>query len=234
MMSGNTYYVGGIEVARLSSDPLPDEVICSVFYQMAEFVNDASVRQALQIEMSHNGALELPPVSVSNSYEQDRTRAATITGGPLQVRIPQATHGPDLALDTRDLSICTAILKRTDLIQDALLRASSQNGAKAGLERIAEVFAENVTHYQALGVADFVESDGIQVRWNNLPGTTEVQLERWEVDQPSPQLLVTLDRSVTSFKDITVSRSKSYVYAVKNLRHWELMAVGYSKRVSAL
>jgi hypothetical protein len=51
------------------------------------------------------------------------------------------------------------------------------------------------------------------------------------VDQPSPQLLVTLDRSVTSFKDITVSRSKSYVYAVKNLRHWELMAVGYSKRV---
>jgi hypothetical protein len=51
------------------------------------------------------------------------------------------------------------------------------------------------------------------------------------VDQPSPQLLVTLDGSVTSFKDITVSRSKSYVYAVKNLTHWELMAVGYSKRV---
>ena len=57
-MSGNTYYVGGIEVARLSSDPLPDEVICSVFYQMAEFANDASVRQTLQIEMSQNGALE--------------------------------------------------------------------------------------------------------------------------------------------------------------------------------
>ncbi len=60
---------------------------------------------------------------------------------------------------------------------------------------------------------------------------TEVQLERWEVDQPPPQLFVTLDRSVTSFKDITVSRSKSYVYAVKNFKHWELMAVGYSKRV---
>ncbi len=156
-MSGNTYYVGGIEVARLSSDPLPDEVICSVFYQMAEFANDASVRQTLQIEMSQNGALELPPVSVSNSYEQERTRAATITGGPLQVRLPQATSGPDLALDTRDLSICTAILKRTDLIEDALLRASAQNGAKAGLERIAEVLAQNVTHYQALGVAEIVD-----------------------------------------------------------------------------
>jgi len=157
MMSGNTYYVGGIEVARLSSDPLPDEVICSVFYQMAEFANDASVRQTLQIEMSQNGALELPPVSVSNSYEQERTRAATITGGPLQVRLPQATSGPDLALDTRDLSICTAILKRTDLIEDALLRASAQNGAKAGLERIAEVLAQNVTHYQALGAAEIVD-----------------------------------------------------------------------------
>lgn len=227
-MSGGTYYVGGIEVARLSSDPLPDEVICSVFYQMAEFANDAYVRQALQIEISHNGALALPPVSVSSSYEQDRTRAATITGGPLQVSIPQATPGPDLALDTRDLSICTAILESAYRIQDALLRASAQNGAKAGLQRIAEVFAEHVTQYQALGVSEIVESDGIQVMWNNLPGTTEVQVERWEVDQPTPQLLATLDGSVTSFKDTTASRSKSYVYDVKNV---ELIAVGYSKRV---
>ncbi len=234
-MSGGSYYVGGIQVEKsASSDPLLDEVICSVFYQMAEFANHASVRQALQTEMSHSGALALPPVSVSNSYEQDRTRAATITGGPLQVSIPQASPRPELALNTRDLSICTAILESAYRIQDTLLRASAQNGAKAGLQRIAEVFAENVRQYQALGVAEIVESEGIQVRWNNLPGTSEVQLERWEVDQPTTQLLVTLDRSVTSFKDITVSRSKSYVYAVKNLRHWELMAVGYSKRVSAL
>ena len=230
-MSGGPYYVGGIEVARMSSDPLPDDVICSVFYQMAEFANDNYVRQALQIEISHNGALELPPVSVSNSDEQERTRAATITGGPLQVRIPQASHGPNIAFDTRDISICTAIMESAYLIQDSLLRASAQNGAKAGLQRIAQVFAENVTQYQALGVSEIVGSDGIQVMWNNMPGTTEVQVERWEVDQPTPQLIATLDGSVTSFKDTTASRSKSYVYDVKNLRNGELIAVGYSKRV---
>lgn len=230
-MSGGPYYVGGIEVTRMSSDPLPDDVICSAFYQMAEFANDNLVRQALQIEISHNGALELPPVSVSDPGDPDRTRAATITGGPLQVMIPLSSSGPDITLDTRDISICVAILEYASIIQDALLRASAQNGAKAGLERIAQVFAENVTPYQALGVSEISESDGIQVMWNNMPGTTEVQLERWEVDQPTTQLLATLDGSVNSFTDTTASRSKSYVYDVKNLRNGELIAVGYSKRV---
>jgi hypothetical protein len=232
-MSGSGYHVGGIQVARLGSDPLPDRVICSVFYQMAEFANDDSVRQGLQTQISQGGALELPPVSVSDLHEQDRTRAATITGGQLQVTIPLSRRDPDIALDTRDLSICTAILASANSIQDALLRASAQNGAKAGLERIAQVFAEDVAHYQALGVSLIVQDGSIQVMWNNVPGTTQVQVERWEVDQPTPQLIATLDGSSTSFRDTTVSSSKSYVYDVKNLSHSELVAAGYSKRVRA-
>jgi hypothetical protein len=166
-MSGSGYHVGGIQVARLSRDPVPDRVICSVFYQMAEFANDDSVRQALQAEISQGGALELPPVSVSDLHQQDRTRAATITGGLMQVTIPFSSGDPDIALDTRDISICTAIMKNANNIQDALLRASAQNGAKAGLERIAQVFAEDVAHYQALRVSLIVQQSSIQVTWNN-------------------------------------------------------------------
>ena len=229
-----TYYVGGIQVAR-SLDLITDDVVCSVFYQMAEFVNDDYVRQALQISISHNGALELPPVSVvSNPNEQDRTRAATITGGPLQVTIPLSSGNPDIALDTRDISICTAIMANLYLIGDDVLRASVQNGANAGLERIALVFAGDVAQYQALGVSLSVEVGSIQVNWNYLPGGSEVLVERWEVDQPTTQLIATLDRSSTSFNDTTVSSSKIYVYDVKVLGKGVVVAVGYSERVAAL
>lgn len=236
-MSGGPgpYYVGGINVAYIiSTDPLRDDVICSVFYQMAEFANDDYVRQALQAEISQGGALQLPPVFICALNEQVRTRAATITGGPLQVTIPLSSVNPDrpdFALDTRDLSICTAILESADFIQDALLRASAQNGAKAGLQRIAQVFAEHVAYYQALGVSLSAQDGSIQVTWNNVPGTTQVQIERWEVDQSLSQLIALLDGSSTSFIDTTVSGSKSYVYDVKNLKNRDLVAVGYSKRV---
>lgn len=198
---------------------------------MAEFANDDYVRQALQAEISQGGALELPPVFVSDLNEQVRTRAATITGGTLQVTIPRSSLSPNIALDTRDISICIAIMECAILIQDALLRASVQNGAKAGLQRIAQVFAEHVAYYQAVGVSLSAQEGSIQVTWNNVPGTTQVQVERWEVDQPTPQLIATLDGSSTCFIDTTVSCSKIYVYDVKNL---SLDAVGYSKRVSAL
>lgn len=232
-MSGGSYYVGGIRVESSgSSEPLLDSMICSIFYQMAEFANDGSVRQALQAEISQGGALELLPVSVSDLDEQDHTctRAAILTGGSLQVTIPLSSRDPDIALDTRDISICTAIMESAYRIRDPLLRASAENGAKAGLERIARVFAEQVTHYQAVGVSLIVQDGSIQVTWNNVPGTTEVQVERREVDQPTPQLVATLDGSSTCFIDTTVSSSKNYVYDVKNL---SLGAVGYSKRVSA-
>lgn len=230
-MSGGSYYVGGIKVENLNPSPVPDRVICSVFYQMAEFANDDAVRQALQTEMSQGGALELPPVGVSDPDGPDRTRAATITAGSLQVTIPLASGGPEIALDTRDLSLCTAIMQSAFRIQDSLLRASAENGAKAGLERITQVFAEDVAHYQAVGVSLSVEQGSIQIKWNNVPGTTQVQVERWEVEQPTTQLIATLDGSSTSFRDTTVSPSKNYVYDVKNLRNNELVAVGYSKRV---
>lgn len=232
-MSGGSYYVGGIKVESMNPYPVPDRVICSIFYQMAEFANDDYVRQALQAEISQGGALELPSVSVSDLHEQDRTRAATITGELLQVTIPLSSRDPDIALDTRDISICTAVMKSAYRIQDPLLRASAENGAKAGLERIAQVFAEDVAHYQALGVSLIVQDGSIQVTWNNLPGTTQVQVERWEVDPPTSQFIATLDGSSTSFIDTTVSSSKNYVYDVKNLRNNELVAVGYSKRVRA-
>ncbi len=237
-MSGGLgpYYVGGIKVAYISTDPLTDNVICSVFYQMAEFANDSYVRQALQAEISQGGALQLPPVSLCALNVQDPTRAATITGGPLQVTIPLSSGSPDrpdIALDTRDISICAAILERADLIQDALLRASAQNGAKVGLQRIAQVFAEHIAYYQALGVSLSVQDGSIQVTWNNVPGTTQVQVERRELDQTPSQLIAILDGSSTSFGDTTVSGSKSYVYDVKNLKNSDLVAVGYSKRVSA-
>lgn len=229
-----TYSVGGIQVA-LSPNLLPDDVICSVFYQMAEFANDDYVRQALQISISHNGALELPPISVvSNPDEQDRTRAATITGGPVQVTIPEANSFPAIALDTRDISICTAIMANMHLIGDDVLRASVQNGANSGLERIALVFAGDVVQYQALAVSLSVEVGYIQVNWNYLSGGSEVQVERWEVDQPTTQLIATLDGSSTSYSDTTVSSSKIYVYDVKVLGKGVLVAVGYSKRVAAL
>lgn len=235
-MSGGLgpYYVGGIQVAYISTDPLPDRVICSVFYQMAEFANDSYVRQALQAEISQGGALQLPPVSICALNVQDPTRTATITGGPLQVTIPLSSGSPDFALDTRDLSICTAILESAYNIQDALLRASAQNGAKVGLQRIAQVFAEHVAYYQALGVSLSAQDGSIQVSWNNVPGTTQVQVERWEVDQPPSQLIALLDGSSTFFIDTTVSCSKSYIYDIKNLKNSDLVAVGYSKRVSAL
>ncbi len=156
---------------------------------MAEFANDGYVRQALQGEISHGEALQLPNVSISDPHDPDRTRAVTITGKPLQVSIPLSSSGPDIALDTRDLSICVAVLARADYIQDALLRASAENEAKAALQRIAEVFAQHVPQYQALGVSEVVESDGIQVMWNNLAGTTQVQLERWEANQPKHRSL---------------------------------------------
>ena len=160
--------------------------------------------------------------------------AATITGGSLQVTIPLSSGGPDIALDTRDISICTAIMESADRIQDSLLRSSAQNGAKAGLGRIAQVFAEHVAHYQALGVSLSAQDGSIQVTWNNVPETTQVQIERWEVDQPPSQLIALLDGSSTSFIDTTVSCSKTYVYDVKNLKNRDFVAVGYSKRISAL
>ena len=234
-MSGGSYYVGGIRVEGSGSpEPLPDSMICSVFYQMAEFANDDIVRKVIQGQISQNGALDLPPVSVSDLHEQERTGVATITGGPLQVTIPLSSGRPDLALDTRDLSICTAILESADRLQDAVLRASAQNGAKIGLERIAQVLAEDVAHYQALGLSLLVQDGSIQVTWNNVPGTTEVQVERREVDQPTTQLLASLDGSSTSFTDTTVSSSKTYVYDVKNLSNSDLVAVCYSNRVRAL
>jgi hypothetical protein len=121
-----------VYIPRLSRSPdlITDDVVCSVFYQTAEFANDDYVRQALQISISHNGALELPHVSVvSSPNEQDRTRAVTIIGGPLQVTIPLSSGNPDIALDTRDISICTAIMANLYLIGDDVLRASVQNGA---------------------------------------------------------------------------------------------------------
>ena len=119
-------------------------------------------------------------------------------------------------------------------IQDASLRASAQNGAKAGLQRIAQVFAEHVAYYQALGVSLSPQDGSIQVTWNKVPGTTQVQIERREVDQPPSQLIAILDGPSTSFIDTTVSCSQNYVYDVKNLTNNDLVAVGYSKRVSAL
>src|SRR5919108_3655384 len=117
-MSGapSPYNVGGIQVAYISTDPLSDPVTCSVFYQMAEFANDSYVRQVLQEEISQGGILYLPPVSLCALNVQDPRRAATITGGPLQVTIPLSSWNldrPDIALDTRDISICTAILEST-------------------------------------------------------------------------------------------------------------------------
>ncbi len=235
-MSGGLgpYYVGGIKVAySISTDPLQDDVICSVFYQMAEFANDDYVRQALQAEISQSGVLYLPPVSICALNEQDRTRAATITG-PLEVTIPLSSESqdlPDLALDTRDLSICTAILENAHFIGDALLRASARNGAKAGLQLVAQALAEHVAYYQAVGVSLSAQDGSIEITWNNVPGTTQVQIERWEEDQTSTQLLALLDDSSTSFIDTTVSGSKDYVYNVKNLENSNLVAVGYSKRV---
>jgi hypothetical protein len=161
-MSGGLgpYYVGGIKVDYISTDPLQDDVICSVFYQMAEFVND-------------------------------------------------------------------------DHIQDALLRASAQNGAKAGLQLVVQALAEHVAYYQAVGVSLSAQDGSIQVTWNNVLGTTQVQIERREADQSLSQLLALLDGSSTSFIDTTVSGSKNYVYDVKNLKNSDLVAVGYSKRVRA-
>jgi hypothetical protein len=238
-MSGGLgpYYVGGIKVDySISADPLQDDVICSVFYQMAEFANDDDVRQALQDEISQGGALYLPPVSICALNEQVRTRAATITGGPLEVTIPLSSENrdrPDFALDTRDLSICTAILESAYLIQDALLRASAQNGAKAGLQLVVQALAEHVAYYQAVGVSLSAQDGSIQVTWNNVLGTTQVQIERREADQSLSQLLALLDGSSTSFIDTTVSGSKNCVYDVKNLKNSDLVAVGYSKRVRA-
>lgn len=235
-MSGGLgpYYVGGIKVAYISTDPLQDNVICSVFYQMAEFVTDDHVRQALQAEISQGGTLYLPPVSICALNEQVRTRAATITGGLLEVTIPLSSENrdlPDFALDTRDLSICTAILESAYFIQDTLLRASAQNGAKAGLQLVAQALAEHVAYYQAVGVSLSAQNGTIQVTWNNVPETTQVQIERWEEDQTSTQILALLDGTSTSFIDTTVSGSKDYVYDVKNLKNSNLVAVGYSKSV---
>jgi hypothetical protein len=124
-------------------------------------------------------------------------------------------------------------MKSAYRFQDSLHRASPENRAKAGLDRIAQAFTELVAHFQALGVSLIVQDGSIQVTWNNARETAQVQVERWEVDQPTTQLIAILDGSSTSFIDTTVSSSKNYVYDVKNLRYSELVAVGYSKRVRA-
>jgi hypothetical protein len=88
----------------------------------------------------------------------------------------------------------------------------------------------STSNAEAVGFSLLAQEGSIQVTWNNVPGTTQIQVERWEVDQPTPQLIATLDGSSTSFIDTTVSCSKIYVYDIKNL---SLGAVGYSKRISA-
>ena len=112
-----------------------------------------------------------------------------------------------------------------------MLHADAQNGANAGLQRIAEVFAQHVTAYQDLGLFEIAQTEGMQTIWNNMAGTTQSRVERWEADQPGTQLLATLDGPVNSYTDSSGIHGKTYVYSVKKFSNGELIAVGYSKPV---
>jgi hypothetical protein len=153
-MSGGGYSVGGIDLLHANRGLVPDNVLCSLGYQMAKFIMYDDARGAIQDALSQGNPGALPSISVvlgGGSVPNDPHNSATLNAGTflgvgMVVTIPFASDHPSTADHIRDASVCVAIQTVVDAIADASLRASIQDTITQNLKLIADQFVEDAPH----------------------------------------------------------------------------------------
>jgi len=235
-MGGGPFYVGGIEFARMSSEPSVDATLCAVFSRMTECVSNDQVREALQAVVSREGTVRLPSIAVKSGGGGgggERTDAVTIIGGPWQASLPESDGRP-LALAVRDSSICLALLVGADYLGDSSLLIRIVETAKEQLERMTLDFVQAVAAQvvpQAVSVWLTAECDQVQVSWANNLETEVVEILRRAGDQSEGQGIASLEGSPTTYDDTTVQSVTIYTYTVKDYGKGALLAIGDSEQV---
>ena len=153
-MSGGGYSVGGLNLLHVSRGLVPDNILCSLGYQMANFITYDDARGAIQNALSQGNPGALPSISVvlgpgsvpGDPHNFATLNAGTFSGVEIVVTIPLASNHPSTADHIRDASVCVATQTVVDAIAATSLRTNIQNTITQNLKQIADQFSDDAPH----------------------------------------------------------------------------------------